>query len=324
MRIKVNRACILCDGRKFVNLYSSYDYLTCKSYLVEKCSKCELVRTKINGKVSVSQIYPVEYYGNKGSRFGVFLEILVKYFRYQRANFIDYVVRINSKSILDCGCGRGIMLDHLKNRGWSVCGTEIDSVLVDALKSKGIDVFETDSVSSLGNKPRFKVVSLFHVLEHLSNPKVELGYIYNLLEDDGLLVVEVPNLGSFQAKISRGKWFHLDVPRHISHFELKTLKALVESTGFEICSITTHSWEYGYFGLLQSLQNILSSDGQSNAFYNNLHVNKGKSINNRKNLVFGLILSFILLPIVFVLESIFSLVGRGGALRLVAKKREIK
>jgi 2-polyprenyl-3-methyl-5-hydroxy-6-metoxy-1,4-benzoquinol methylase len=52
----------------------------------------------------------------------------------------------------------------------------------------------------------FDAITLFHVLEHLRNPKAVMEeLVKSNLKDGGLLVIEVPNFGSLQSKIA-GKY----------------------------------------------------------------------------------------------------------------------
>ena len=65
---------------------------------------------------------------------------------------------------------------------------------------------------------RFDVMSLWHVLEHLADPDRTLRDCARWLTQGGLLLVAVPNLDSWQARVFRGAWFHLDPPFHLHHF----------------------------------------------------------------------------------------------------------
>jgi SAM-dependent methyltransferase len=61
----------------------------------------------------------------------------------------------------------------------------------------------------------FDAITLFHVLEHLRNPKAVMEeLVKSNLKDGGLLVIEVPNFGSLQSKIAGKYWLHLDPPLH--------------------------------------------------------------------------------------------------------------
>jgi SAM-dependent methyltransferase len=80
----------------------------------------------------------------------------------------------------------------------------------------------------------FDVVTMWHVLEHLPDPAAALAEARRVLQADGLLVIEVPNLGSLTFRLCRERWWPLDVPRHLLHFTPQTLGRLLDAGGFEV------------------------------------------------------------------------------------------
>jgi 2-polyprenyl-3-methyl-5-hydroxy-6-metoxy-1,4-benzoquinol methylase len=79
------------------------------------------------------------------------------------------------------------------------------------------------------------VVTMFHVLEHLTEPRAALKMIHDKLRPGGLLVVEVTNWGSHMRRLRGLKWqFVLD--HHVNHFTAASLTGLVERAGFERCA----------------------------------------------------------------------------------------
>ena len=48
---------------------------------------------------------------------------------------------------------------------------------------------------------------MYQSLEHTQNPKLVLEKCYNLLSNGGILIIEVPNLRSFDFKISKKRRF---------------------------------------------------------------------------------------------------------------------
>jgi 2-polyprenyl-3-methyl-5-hydroxy-6-metoxy-1,4-benzoquinol methylase len=80
------------------------------------------------------------------------------------------------------------------------------------------------------------VVTMFHVLEHLPDPRSTLAQIQRKLRPGGVLVIEVPNWGSHVRRLRGLRWeFVLD--HHLNHFSAASLKPLVERTGFQRCAV---------------------------------------------------------------------------------------
>ena len=140
--------------------------------------------------------------------------------------------------VLDIGCAQGTVLDTLKKNGVGsqFVGIEPSPTFAQyARELVGCHVFngtldefqKTDN----GRKDGFNLVLLSHVLEHFNEPVYELKRIHGMLDDGGLLYVEVPNVCS-----SRGAGmssFHL---AHLSLFYPETLVAALKEAGFEVLS----------------------------------------------------------------------------------------
>jgi predicted SAM-dependent methyltransferase len=91
----------------------------------------------------------------------------------------------------------------------------------------------------------------------MRDPKANLAEARRILKLGGLLIVQVPNAGSYQARWFRGRWFALDVPRHRYHFDLQTLESILDATGFRIRRTTFLSAAHNAHALRQSLKAVL-------------------------------------------------------------------
>ncbi len=198
--------------------------------------------------------YAPSYYGRRNVRFSVLIERMVSWLRRRRANKIRQFV--SSGRVLDIGCGRGHILYHLRRRGWTVYGVELSA---DAA-SHARDVLGLD-VSIEGFHPdrfadeSFDVIIMWHVLEHLPDLRAVLAGCRRMLRPGGLLVVSVPNFESWQAKLTRYHWFHLDLPRHYWHFAESWLVDRLNKDGFRVREVNHFAFEQNPFGWIQSLLN---------------------------------------------------------------------
>jgi hypothetical protein len=60
--------------------------------------------------------------------------------------------------------------------------------------------------------------NVFHVVEHLSDPKYLLkNLVEHNLKDYGLVIIEVPLYESFQSLLAKQKWIHLDHHYHLPY-----------------------------------------------------------------------------------------------------------
>lgn len=90
-------------------------------------------------------------------------------------------------------------------------------------------------------KASFDIVTLWDVLEHLSDPAGELQRVRALLKSDGLLIVNYPDFGSVASRLLGRKWpFLLSV--HLTYFTRATARTFLEQQGFAVRDIRTH-WQ---------------------------------------------------------------------------------
>lgn len=211
--------------------------------------------------------YPPEYYGRENGRFRGVGEAFETWCRRLRARSI---ARLRAPgSILDVGCGRGVMLAALRDRGWRVRGTELsDWAARRARHVPRLDVHVGDISTLSPGDETFDVVTLWHVLEHLPDARDCLEHVRERIKPDGLLVVAVPNIDSLEARLGGPHWFHLDLPRHVSHLSVRTLDRLLRAVGFTPVKMKRFSLEYGPYGMLQTLLNRM--DFAHNLLYNAL------------------------------------------------------
>jgi len=96
---------------------------------------------------------------------------------------------------------------------------------------------------------------MFHVFEHLTDPQNTIKIIRKIIKKDGTLIISFPNIDSVQSKIFKGKWLHLDPPRHLLFFKAKDFINILESHGFEIVREKYISTEQNVYGMIQSILN---------------------------------------------------------------------
>ena len=138
-------------------------------------------------------------------------------------------------SVIDIGCGGGVLLDELSRRGYRVAGVERDASTV-AMRNQHVTVLEGSAESLPASLARgsYDGVVFSHVMEHLVDPVAAMRNAAGLLKPDGLLFCEVPNNEALIAKQSGLSWEHLDIPRHINFFTEQSLRVLAENAGLAV------------------------------------------------------------------------------------------
>lgn len=150
--------------------------------------------------------------------------------------------KLNSKRLLDIGCGTGDFIAFVKQHGWEGIGLELSSEGAAIAKSKGLEVYSLSIDEFLARHPQysstFAVVTLIHVLEHVPNPVEFLNLVKKLLIGAGMVVIQVPNdfselQLSAQQHLQKEPWW-IAIPDHINYFDFQSLRALLERLGFEV------------------------------------------------------------------------------------------
>jgi SAM-dependent methyltransferase len=78
----------------------------------------------------------------------------------------------------------------------------------------------------------FDVITAFDVLEHVYDPREFLEQVQMWLRPGGIFFAKLPNIDSWEAKIFGTYWYGLELPRHLSHFSVESLRNLVCDLGF--------------------------------------------------------------------------------------------
>ncbi|HMC32363.1 MAG TPA: class I SAM-dependent methyltransferase [Candidatus Angelobacter sp.] len=161
-------------------------------------------------------------------------------------------------SLLDVGTGIGQFLSLARNSYSEVHGTEVSSTAVEIAKQRyGLDLFR-GTIDDLATQCKtFDNITLFHVLEHVPDPKSMLNTCHSLLSPGGCLVIAVPNEVASLRGLKRRLFSKLRKPKnggvlglprltlngsiseiHLSHFSPGVLARLLESTGFSVITST--------------------------------------------------------------------------------------
>jgi SAM-dependent methyltransferase len=146
----------------------------------------------------------------------------------------------NGGTILDLGCSSGGFLSTMKGKEWQLYGIEMEETTAErARASTGAEVFVGDVVDAPFLPASFDVITCFDVLEHVYNPRQFLMKAREWLKPGGIFYAMMPNIDSWEARVFGTHWYGLELPRHLFHFSPKSLRYLMNETGFsEVCVMT--------------------------------------------------------------------------------------
>ncbi|MCW3016580.1 MAG: putative S-adenosylmethionine-dependent methyltransferase, partial [Solirubrobacterales bacterium] len=213
--------------------------------------------------------------------------------------------------------GRGRFVAHARGAGYAdAAGVEPTARGTDQAATRhGVALERTTIEDAAVAAESADVVTLWHVLEHVADPAGTLDVLHGWLRPGGALVVGVPNLDSWQARIGGRRWYHLDLPRHRTHFTARGLTSLLVDHGFDVVRTTHVLAEHNPYGMWQSAL----SRGTSRPSYL-FHLLKRNAPLHARDLAMTLV-GLVLLPLAVLAELVAGLCRRGGTVAVVARRR---
>lgn len=235
--------CALCGSYDEKFLFSR------DGFNVVQCNKCELVYINPRLKLEVleklyntNEISPEQYYEANIPQdlrnFKRRLKLIQKY-------------HPNKGKMLDIGCNIGTLLKVAEDTGWETVGVEFNkSAAAFGRKRFGIKILDKDFMRIKFKPNSFDVVAMNDVIEHVTEPIATLNEVSRILKKGGLLFMSTPNIGALLPKMTRSKWLHLKPNEHLTYFTPKTIKVLLDKTGFSM-----KGWQS--IGRVRSLETML-------------------------------------------------------------------
>ncbi len=245
--------CPLCKSGLFLNHSEIIDHAVSKEkFVLCKCSNCQLLFT--NPRPKQEEIGPYynfpEYYSHEDKAKNITQWLYQKVRNYSISKKIDSIEALIPKgSLLDYGCGTGELLNKAKQRGWKVAGVEPNDKARKQANQK-LKKKVRSSIDGLKKDATFDVITLYHVLEHIHELRKTVKKILNHLKSNGYVIIAVPNYESWDGKKYGSYWAGWDVPRHLYHFNLDSIKKIEEEFGLELKETNPMKFDSFYVSLL--------------------------------------------------------------------------
>jgi SAM-dependent methyltransferase len=153
--------------------------------------------------------------------------------------------------MLDIGCGVGLLLLEMREKGWTVHGVELDSDAAVAGRQEGLDIFGGTLHDAAFPPAAFDYVRSNHSFEHIHNPREVLREIRRILRPGGHLFIGVPNLAGLMPKMWGTYWWYLGSPVHTYGYTPASISSLLTEEGFRVERISYNSTYAGITGSLQ-------------------------------------------------------------------------
>ncbi len=252
------QACPRCEAETYLTLFRASDRLyrtTEQHFHLVECSDCGLVRLHpMPSPAELRRFYPQAYWWEADdSASGRLAET---YRQFVLGDHVRFVARSldGLAPLLDVGCGGGSFLHALGRPAQATVGLDSSHTAASVAHANYRLPAVCGSVPSHPFRPgSFGAVTLFHVLEHLPDPRRCLLAIRDVLTAEGKLFLQVPNADCWQFLLLGSDWSGLDVPRHLIHFRAEDLENLLADCGFEVVRRKFFSLRDNPAGLATSL-----------------------------------------------------------------------
>jgi SAM-dependent methyltransferase len=249
-------ACNFCGSEDAAVIFNLPDLLLdlpeVRTTLV-RCRNCGLVYQNPRPAIEeMSRHYPPEYVSyapNPVVRRTPWL--LRRAYDYGVRKRVRTVTRVADRgALLDVGCATGTFLLGMRRyTGLALTGVEISLHAAAVALAEGLDVRVGTLEEARFPDAAFDIVTLWDVFEHLHDPTGSLVEIARILKPGGGVVIRVPNLDSWDARLFGRYWAGLDAPRHTYVFDLQNLRNMLGAAGFTDLEMRCNIGSYPTFAL---------------------------------------------------------------------------
>jgi SAM-dependent methyltransferase len=226
-------ACPICGADFKKELDVKDHFLSQEKFEILCCPSCHLRKTSPTpSPESIGKYYDTKDYLSHGDdQKGVFAWL---YRQAKKINLSRKARLLNQLAphshILDYGCGTGDFIQYCQELGFEVRGAEPSVQALTHASPLVIDNIVSPE-KELASDTKYDVITMWHVLEHVHNPISVITRLKEKLNNDGRLIIAVPNPASADAKHYGPFWAGWDVPRHLWHFEPDAMIKMASSLG---------------------------------------------------------------------------------------------
>jgi SAM-dependent methyltransferase len=233
--------CLLCGGQEWSGLVEAPDPSAGGKglwFAVVQCHECGLCFTNPRpDQVSIAQFYPEDGYPPYHPRRHHRPSWLSRWWPHTRRDG-QAVAWHGQGRLLDFGCGAGSFLQRMGQNGWQVTGLDMSATTACRVRADlGLRVLVGSLPHPELQPESFDVITMWHSLEHVHQPREVLREARRLLAPEGKLLVAVPNIDSLPYRWFGMDWYGLDLPRHLTHFTPLTLGLMLERSGFRVTTL---------------------------------------------------------------------------------------
>src|SRR3989344_1102203 len=236
----ISMKCILCGNKKFKIVSRKLRDTNDPKFCVTRCMTCELIQLHPAPTVEEDREFYDQGLHIKNIREPIGLKI-------QRAKQLRDTLRradltapmlLKNQSVLDIGSGFGFFVEEMRKRSFKSVGVETSRFARNiATKVTKAEIMDIDIMDKKFDK-KFDAITMFHVFEHIKNPVNFLQRIKELLNKNGRLIIEVPNVEDLLLNTNKAYANFIWQRAHYSYFSRDTLAKVFHQAGWRYCKFS--------------------------------------------------------------------------------------
>ncbi len=231
-------------------------------YDIVRCPSCGLAfRAELPDEQALGRIYDEDYFRDQPDRanrhgYSDYLRDASLHRANARRRLRLLAARIPYRGrLLDVGCAGGFFVDEARRAGWEASGIDVSTAMVDWGRSQlGVSVICASFAYAEVALPRLDAITMWDYIEHSIDPRRDLAKAREHLRPGGILALSTGDIGTLSARLAGRRWHLLTPEHHNFFFETRTLRRLLEETGFDVLEARHRASLYSIAHVLYKLE----------------------------------------------------------------------
>ena len=258
-------SCPMCDGfeSQLVSVIDNFKYVKCKN--CNSIYNNPRLKDKYLKQMYSDGIYK-EYTSNLTIPGNQIRSNLTEVRKVEQVNSLFK----NKGKLLDVGCGAGTFLKIANKSGWNTTGIEISNSASAKSKKENLKVLNIN-FNNFSSNEKFDCITFWGFLEHVINPLQQIKKAKSILNDNGIIVFEVPSSDCLLMEyiIDEGltPFRFIESARHLTFFSKEAIKNIcnlynlklvhLETNGLDIQTILLNQFNKVTTKKLMNIQKIV-------------------------------------------------------------------
>ena len=261
-KFTIIRTCPVCGSKNYTSIFSK------EGGTYVKCQDCTMVY--LNPVFTDEAI--IDYYQTNHTEQSEVVESDTDNFYTNIYNGGIHTIKQNNpnlSNILDVGCSSGTFLDLAKQQNLTTYGVELNKAEFEFVKKKGHIVFN-ELLEKITFDTKFDAITMWDVFEHIIDGEFYLHTMKNLLDENGVIFLQIPSSDALAAKILQEHCNMYDGLEHVNLYGVETIKKLANKCDLEVLSIKTVISEIGVINNFLNYENPYLGNTTNKEFVPNL------------------------------------------------------